>query len=103
MDVDPSGEWGAHKLRHVSGRDRVYSVRPEAQRAALELAELVSHETGGLPAGGETLWLASLGVADDLVVVLPDDAVVISWLQPLCAVKRLAARGKTRPHNGGGP
>ena len=76
LDVDQSGEWHAHKLRlREQLGDRVYCVRPEAQQAALELAELVSHETrsDGLPAGGEALWQASLGVADDLVVMLPDD------------------------------
>lgn len=76
VDVDQSGEWHAHKLRlREQLGERVYCVRPEAQQAALELAELVSHETrsDGLPAGGEALWQASLGVADDLVVMLPDD------------------------------
>ena len=76
VDVDQSGEWQAHKLRlREQLGDRVYSVRPEAQKAALEFAELVGHEaqSDGLPTDVEALWQASLGVADDLVVMVPDD------------------------------
>ena len=76
VDVDQSGEWGAHKLRlREQLGDRVYNVRPEAKEAAAEFADLIRREANVnvAPKDDEALWQASLGVADDLVVMLPDD------------------------------
>ena len=76
VDVDPTAEWRRHKLRlREQLGDRVFSVRPEARDAAAEFAELVRHETKSdeVVEGDEALWQASLGVADDLVVMLPGD------------------------------
>ena len=76
VDVDPSNEWRVRKLklREQLG-SIVYAVRPEARDAAAEFAELVSHQANvdQVSEGNEALWQASLGVADDLVVMLPDE------------------------------
>lgn len=76
IDIDPSNEWRAHKLklREQLG-SKVYSVRPEARDAAAEFAELVYGEinSGQVSTDYEALWRASLAVADDLVVMLPDE------------------------------
>lgn len=74
VDVDSSNDWRSHKqqLRQQLG-ERVYNVLPEGRDAAAEFAALVFSETHGRGVtGDEALWEASLGVADDLVVMLPD-------------------------------
>lgn len=76
VDVDPSNEWRTHKLKlREEFGDRVYSVRSESQDAATEFASLVFEEMKSKPlvVGDEALWEASLGVVDDLVVMLPDE------------------------------
>ena len=106
VDVDQSGEWGAHKLRlRERLGDRVYCVRPEAQQAALELAELVSHETRVM---GSRRAMKLCGRHRWALRTIWWSCCPMIWSLPIgCSLfvqsKRLAARGKTRPHNGGGP
>lgn len=84
VDIDPTNEWRAHKLRlREQLGDRVFSVLPEGRDAAAEFAALLFDELGDessgemsdaeLPCADEVLWEASLNVADDLVVMLPDE------------------------------
>ena len=81
VDTKPSDAWRAHKtsVREQLGR-RVYAVRDEGVAAAEEFAGLVFDVVGEQSrlekselSDAEALWLASLQVADDLVVMQSDD------------------------------
>ena len=76
IDADPSHSWRAHKLKmRERYGDRVYQVLEESTQAATEFASLVALETGNevSKTDDEVLWEASLNVADDLVLMLPDE------------------------------
>ena len=81
VDITSSDAWRAHKtsVREQLGK-RVYAVRDEGIAAAEEFAGLVFDVVGEQSrlekselSDAEALWCASLQVADDLVVMQPDD------------------------------
>lgn len=76
VDVDATNAWREHKqkLREQYG-NRVYRVTRESVAAGAEFAELMEAEVGikQISTGDEALWEASLGVADDLAIMLPDE------------------------------